>query len=432
MTSALMFLLLVVLIFSGFPVAFSLISVAFVFGLAEFGQAAAYQFSSKLIDLSSSYILIAIPLFVFMGAIMERAGLADDMFNILIRWLGRMPGGVGLSAIVLCVIFAASSGVSGATEAIVGMLAIPAMQRERYPKELISGLVCAGGSLGTIIPPSVLTLVLAPTAGLPVLDLFRATIVPGLLLALAYAIYLVVRCLVFHPETWKASLKEAKAREETGQRIGLLYVLKAFVPPILLIFLVLGSILNGIATATEAAALGAGGAIVIAAMRAGLSKKSLIEAAVKTVQISCMILLILYGGSLFSTVFVTSGGLTAIDSFFVQLNAGPTGVLFIILGITFLLGFVLDQISIILIVIALAMPIVTKAGIDPVWFSVLFMIALQTSYLTPPMAPAIFFFKAIAPKEITIHHMYRGVVPFIFLQLAVMGLLYAFPQLILR
>ena len=423
----LMFGALLAAIFMGFPVAFSLMAIALVFGLLRFGEVAVFQFVSKVDDVANANVLAAVPLFVFMGAMFERSGIADRLFEAIHMWTRRVPGGLAVASVLLCVIFAAASGIIGATESVVGLLSIPIMLRYAYDRGLISGTICAGGSLGTIIPPSVVVIILGPVASVSVGDLFVGMLIPGLLLAALYIAYIVLRCVI-RPDDGPR-LPAAVELPSVLQRIA--FTARALVPPAVLIVAVLGSIMLGIATPTEAAGVGALGAMLLTLLYGRFGLPLLKETLLRTVQVTAMILTILLGGSMFAGVFVASGGISATRQLLAAADLGPAGTLAFILALGFLAGFVLEPISIILIMIPVVMPIIQSLGHDPIWFCILFLVVLQTSYLTPPMAPSIFYLRGIAPPEITLRDMYRGVVPFIVLQVLTLGLVVAFPALAL-
>ena len=423
----LMFGALLAAIFMGFPVAFSLMAIALVFGLLRFGEVAVFQFVSKVDDVANANVLAAVPLFVFMGAMFERSGIADRLFEAIHMWTRRVPGGLAVASVLLCVIFAAASGIIGATESVVGLLSIPIMLRHAYDRGLISGTICAGGSLGTIIPPSVVVIILGPVASVSVGDLFVGMLIPGLLLAALYIAYIVLRCVI-RPDDGPR-LPAAVELPSVLQRIA--FTARALVPPAVLIVAVLGSIMLGIATPTEAAGVGALGAMLLTLLYGRFGLPLLKETLLRTVQVTAMILTILLGGSMFAGVFVASGGISATRQLLAAADLGPAGTLAFVLALGFLAGFVLEPISIILIMIPVVMPIIQSLGHDPIWFCILFLVVLQTSYLTPPMAPSIFYLRGIAPPEITLRDMYRGVVPFIVLQVLTLGLVVAFPALAL-
>lgn len=431
-----MFPALMVMIFMGFPVAFSLLSVAFVFGALRFNFSpmAVNVFAQKIDEVAAAYVLGAVPLFIFMGSLMERSGIAERLFEAIHLWTRRLPGGLAVGTVILCVIFAAASGVVGATESVVGLLAIPVMLRYAYDKGLISGTICAGGSLGTIIPPSVVVVILGPVADVDVGGLFMGMLFPGLMLALLYILYILVRCII---------------RPQDGQRLPpdendpplarkLVITAVALVPPVILIFAVLGTILLGWATPTEAAAMGALGSIVMVVSYRNFSLGVLKEALVKTLLVTAMILMILLAGNIFATVFTIAGGLVTTQNLVESAGLSGWATMALLLILAFLAGFVLDLISIILIVIPIAMPIIetfTFHDLEPnevkSWFCILFLIVIQTSYLTPPMAPAIFYLRGISPPEIRLKHMYAGVMPFIGLEIIALAVVMMWPDIAL-
>ena len=423
----LMFPALLMLLFVGIPVAYSLFAVSLVFGFLRFGDKAIFQLLSKVQDVAGNYILAAVPLFVFMGCMLERAGIAERLFDVFHIWTRRLPGGLAVGTILLGVVFAAASGVVGATETVIGLLAIPIMMKYGYDKSLISGTICAGGSLGTVVPPSVLVIILAPIADVSVGDLFAGLLIPGLIMAGLFIVYIVARCMIspqLAPQT-----SETEDVPPMGELLKLTFL--ALVPPVFLIFTVLGSILSGLATPTEAAACGAFGAAFLSAVNGNMSLRLLNEASRQTLKVTVMILTILLAGNMFAGVFVASGGISDMRGLLDAAKLSDWNTLLLILLIAFVAGFALDLVSIILVLIPIAMPIIRMLGFDPIWFCILFLVTIQTSYLTPPMAPSIFYLRAISPPEITLRHMYHGVVPFIVLQLFTLALILIFPGIAL-
>ena len=422
-----MFPTLLLALFLGFPVAFSMMGVALFFGLVTFDTAVIFQFVQKVDAVASNFVLAAVPLFIFMGAMLERSGIAERLFEAVHLWTRRLPGGLAVGTIIMCVIFAASSGVIGATETVVGLLAIPVMLKYAYDKGLISGTICAGGSLGTIIPPSIVVVVLGPVADVSVGDLFVGMVFPGLLMAGFYIAYILIRCTIDR----KAGPSLPRSDEEPAMAERLRITLIALAPPVAMITAVLGSIMFGLAAPTEAAALGALGSILMAIGYKTFSITILNEAVLRTLKVTCMIFMILLGGNMFAGVFVASGGVSLAEELIEGAKLPPWAALALFLFICFLAGFVLDWISVLLIFIPVFLPIVKSMGYDPVWFCVMFLVVIQTSYLTPPMAPAIFYLRGISPPEIKLHHMFKGVIPFILLQLICLGFVANFPQLVL-
>ena len=414
------------LMFLGIQVAFSMMITAVLFGLVIFGNRVVFQFVDKVEDISSNFVFAAVPLFVFMGSMLEKSGIADKLFEAIHIWTRRLPGGLALATIIMCVIFAASSGVIGATESVVGLLTIPVMLRYGYDKGLISGTICAGGSLGTIIPPSVVAVVMGPLADVSVGDLFYGMVFPGLIMGALYLTYILVLCTF-----WPANGPRIPPEPDEPPFAQKLWITtRNLVPPLLMIFAVLGSILLGWASPTEAAAIGALASVALTVAYGRYSGPSLFHALVKTVKITTMIMTVLLAGTLFTGVFIGGGGINTANVLIGQLQLSPWMLLSLMMLIILIAGFFLDWISIVLIFVPLFTPLVKAAGFDPVWFCILFLIMIQTSYLTPPMAPAIFYLRAVAPPAITIRHMYKGVVPFIVLQCVTLVIVMSFPKLV--
>lgn len=429
MLSLMMFPGLFILIFLGFPVAFALISVAFAFGLYTFGDAVIFQFISKIEGISTNFILAAVPLFVFMGSMLERSGIAQQLFNAIHMWTRRLPGGLSIGTVIMCIIFAASTGVIGATETVVGLLAIPAMLKHKYSHSLISGTICAGGSLGTIIPPSVVVVVLGPIADVSIGDLMVGMLIPGLILASLYIIYIFFLCLIKPENGPRIDAEDEISKLTLNQK--LIITVKALIPPLLMIFAVLGSIMLGWAAPTEAAALGAAGSIILSLFYKKLNWETFKGALIKTITVTSMIMFILMAGTMFTGVFAASGGMSVMKNVVESLNLAPWLLLLSFLLVIFIAGFFLEWISILLIFIPVFIPIVNSLGYDPVWFCVLVLIMIQTSYLTPPMAPAIFYLRGVAPKEITLISMYKGVIPFVIIQIIALGIVSYYPETVL-
>ncbi|HSB04126.1 MAG TPA: TRAP transporter large permease subunit [Thermodesulfobacteriota bacterium] len=423
----LMFPCMIVCVFAGFPVAFCLMGISLIFGIIGFGSSLPPMLIRRVYGMADNYVLAAVPLFIFMGTMLERSGIAKRLFEAISIWTGRIRGGLAIATILMCTIIAACTGIIGASEVMVGVMAIPAMLKRNYNHSLICGTICAGGALGTLIPPSVVTVVYGPAAGISVGRLLISTIFPGLLLSLIYIIYIALRSFLnpvfappVPPEETVATLKEKLVITATGM-----------VPSLALIFTVMGSIVLGYSAPTEAAALGAFGSILLTIAYGNFTKQALKETVFQTLKISSMMMMILTGGSMFSGVFLGMGGGNATEKMLSALNLGPIGVLALFLFIAYLAGFILDWASILLVFVPIFSPIIDKLGFDPIWFGTLFIMMIQTSYLTPPMAPAIFYLKGIAPPEITTHEMFRGIVSFMFLQMIGIAIVLAFPSVAL-
>ena len=420
----LMFPVLILFIFAGVQIAFAMLLTAAIFGLIMFGDVTAYQLLTKIEETASNSILAAVPLFIFMGAMLEKSGIAERLFHAIHLWTKRLPGGIGVGTIILGAIFAASSGVVGATEAVIGLLTIPVMLKHQYDKRLLSGVICASGSLGTAIPPSITVIVLGPVAGISVGQLFNGLLIPGLLMAALFIIY-VIAIAYFKP-----NMAPREQDDEVGVSLAerLKVTATAIIPAAALIFTVLGTILLGLATPTEASACGALGAVILSVCYRSCKLKVLWESMLSTVNITAMILLIVMAGNMFAGIFFATGGMQTVQSLLTGSGFSPTTVLGLILFIAFIAGFLLDMMSVVLIIIPVAIPIVRLLGFDDIWFCVAFLVVLQTSYLTPPLAPSIFYLRAISPPSITLKHMYAGVVPFICIQLVVLFVILAFPE----
>lgn len=425
LVATLMFPALFALILLGLPIAFSLTIVSVGAGLAAFGPAAFNQLFGSFYSASTNFILSAIPMFILMGALLERSGVAERLFKVMSMWLGRLPGGLALATIAMGGIFAAAAGVVGAVEVMIGMMAIPAMQRMGYNNSLIAGTICAGGSLGTMIPPSVIAVMYASLAQISVGKLLAGMILPGLLMVGLFLAYIVIQGIL------KPTPVPVEAQEPDlplGEKLWL--TVTTLLPVFALIFAVLGSILGGIASPTEAAAVGAAGALILCVIYGQFSPKVLAESLSITVRISAMILLIVAAGTMFMGVFAANRGASLIRDVIEATGLGTNGMIVFFLLIVFLLGFVLDWTANVLICVPLFAPFVRAAGIDPIWFGTLVIIVIQTSYLTPPMASAIFYLKSIAPKDMTYGQMCRGVLPFVGLQLLTLLIVAAFPVLV--
>lgn len=422
----LMFPLLLLLLVIGVPVAFSMLAVAVGFGAIIFGDSLHYQLVTIIEHAASNYILAAVTLFVFMGCMLERANIAGKLFEAAHMWTRRLPGGLAIGTILICIIFAAATGVVGATETVVGLLAVPVMLKHKYNKGLISGTVCAGGSLGTIIPPSVVPVLMGPLANVSVADLLVAMVFPGLIMAGLYITYILVRAII---QPSFAPIE--KDMEPVSLEEKLKVTLYSLLPPLVLIFAVLGSIMMGVASPTEAAAIGALGAVLLSIVYGQFSLAALHGALINTIKITAMIMTILLAGTMLTDEFIAAGGGMLTNDIISSLDVDRWMLLVAILGVAFVLGVFLDWISIVLIMIPLFVPVVTMIGFDPIWFCILFLIVIQTSYITPPMAPAIFYLRGIAPPEIRTMDMYKGVMPFIALQIITLMIVMAFPQVAL-
>jgi tripartite ATP-independent transporter DctM subunit len=423
-----MFFGVLIMVIAGFPLYLALGGLGLLFGIIGGWAPMVFdQFISRIYGLMASEVLPAVPLFVFMGSILTKSGAAERLYNALYLALGGLRGGLALVTIILCTIFAATAGIIGATETAVGLMALPAMLKRNYNIPLACGSICAGGTLGILIPPSVMLLLYGPTAGLSVAKLFIGAIGPGVLLSGLYLVYVYVLCLV-KPEYGPPMPKE----ERNVPVIRIVYELGIYmIPPLFLIFAVLGTILVGIASPTEAASVGAFGAVLVAIAYKNFNLGVLYDAAIQTLRITTMVMFVAAGAMMFSGVFMALGGAKYIGNVIVSLPLGKWGTLFSMLAVVVVLGMFIDWIGILFIVIPIFTPIALELGFNPLWFALVICTNLQMSFLTPPFAYSMFYLKGIAPDEVTMGQIYKGVFPFIGLQIIALALVLIFPPLTL-
>ena len=425
-----MFVGVLVAVLIGIPLFLALGVLGLIFGILGGWAPMVYdQFISRIYGgVMANEVLPAVPLFIFMGAVLTQSGAAEKLFNAMYRVLGGIRGGLAICTILLCTLFAATAGVVGATETTVGLMALPAMLKRKYNVPLACGVICAGGTLGILIPPSVMLLLYGPIAGLSVAKLFIAAIIPGFILSGLYMLYVFILCLV-KPECGPALSKEERAEVPLLKLLG--EIALYMIPPLFLVFSVLGSILFGIASPTEAAAVGAFGAVIVAIGYRRFNRHVLYDSAIQTLSITTMILFITVGAFMFSGVFMALNGAKYIGGLVIALPLGKWGLLFTMMFVIFILGAFIDWIAILFIAIPIFTPIAATLGFDPLWFAMLVCVNLQMSFLTPPFAYSMFYLKGIAPPEVTMGDIYRGVVPFIGLQIIGLTLCVVFPQTIL-
>jgi tripartite ATP-independent transporter DctM subunit len=434
---ALMFGTFVALLFTGYPVAFVLGGVGVLFAFAgeainAFGGDVDADLATlglvvdRIYGTMSSYGLVPLPLFIFMGHMLDRSGIAADLLKAMQTALGRIAGGLAIAVTLLGVVLAASTGIIGASVALLGTLALPAMLADRYQPELAVGTVAAAGCLGILIPPSIMLVLMADQMLLSVGDLFMAAVLPGLVLAGLYLAYLVVLCRL-RPDL--APPVSAPAPGGSGRIAEWGSVLRGLVPPLLLIVAVLGSIFFGIVSPSEAAGVGAAGATLLAALRGRLGLSTLREASEATARTTSFIFAIFLGATCFAVILRGLGGDEVVEAGVTALPFGASGVVLVLMALVFALGFFLDWIEITLIVLPLVEPITGPLGIDKLWFTMLVAVCLQTSFLTPPVGFALFYLKGVAPPSVELGHLYRGIVPFVVLQLVGLALLFCFPAL---
>jgi len=441
----LLFVAVIAVLLAGFPVAFTLGGTALIFAgigvlTGDFNGALLSGLPNRVFGIMTNETLVAVPLFVFMGVTLERAQIAEELLETLSSLFGSLRGGLGISVTLVGMLLAASTGIVGATVVTMGLLSLPTMLRRGYSPEIATGTICASGTLGQIIPPSIILVMLGDVMTsayqqaqlemgifspqtVSVGDLFAGALIPGLLLVLLYVLY-IVGLAIFRPGSMPAHVRGP------AEAVSFLQVLRALLPPLALIFAVLGSILAGLATPTEAAGVGATGALLLAASRRQLTLARLQEVMQRTLRISSMVFLILIGASVFSLVFRGYGGDDGVRAILESLPGGVIGAVLVVMLVMFLLGFVLDFIEITFVVVPIVGPVLLAMGLDPVWLGIMIAINLQTSFLTPPFGFALFYLRGVAPPDVTTSQIYRGVIPFVAIQVFALALLALFPDLV--
>ncbi|MBW1646140.1 MAG: TRAP transporter large permease subunit [Deltaproteobacteria bacterium] len=428
----LMFGTLIVAIAMGHPLAYTLAGVAVLFGLIDNGfnvPALFDMLANNSWGLMQNYVIVAVPLFIMMAQVLDRSKVADKLFESLYIVLGGLKGGLGLAVVVVSTVFAATTGIIGASVVAMGLLAGPALIRKGYQKELSSGIICASGTLGILIPPSIMLVVYGGLTGYKetsVGNLFAGAILPGILLSSLYFLYITLLCH-FNPKIGPP-IPESDRTHTAAQKWAM--TIKSLVPPLGLILTVMGTILSGIATPTEAAALGVVGAMLLALANKQLTWQVLKEASISTYKTTAMIMMLFIGGKFFSTVFLSMGGGDVVANFLLGSGLNRYLVLAIMMAIVFFMGMFIDWAAILLVTVPIFTPIAMELDFNPLWFAMLMCVNLQTSFLTPPFGYALFYFKGVAPPEINIGHIYRGIIPFVALQLLGLVLLVIFPEII--
>jgi tripartite ATP-independent transporter DctM subunit len=435
-----------ILLLVGYPVAFTLAGTALMFTLigeatGTFDPAFLEALPNRLYGIITNQILIAVPLFVFMGVMLERSKIAENLLETMASLFGPLRGGIGISVTLVGMLLAASTGIVGATVVTMGLLSLPTMLKRGYDPQISTGIICASGTLGQIIPPSIVLVLLGDVISsayqqaqldmgifspetVSVGDLFVGAVIPGLLLVGLYILYVSIVAFT-RPEAMPAISQDSaqSARHTVGD------TLRSLLPPLLLIVVVLGSIIGGLATPTEAAAIGAVGAMLLAAARKQLNRDNLTAVVRSTTNVTSMVFMILIGASLFSLVFRGFGGDELVQELLSELPGGAYSAVFAVMLVMFLLGFVLDFIEITFVVVPIVGPVLLAMDIDPVWLGIMIAINLQTSFLTPPFGFALFYLRGVAPPSIRTMHIYKGVIPFIIIQLAAMAMIAYWPQL---
>jgi tripartite ATP-independent transporter DctM subunit len=443
--AALLFITVILVLLAGFPVAFTLGGTALIFagfGIVGggFNEALLLGLPNRVFGIMTNETLVAVPLFVFMGVTLERARIAEELLETLSTLFGALRGGLGISVTLVGMLLAASTGIVGATVVTMGLLSLPTMLKRGYSPEVAAGTICASGTLGQIIPPSIILVMLGDVMTtayqqaqqemgifspktVSVGDLFAGALIPGLMLVALYMLY-ILGLAFFRPALIPPH------QREPGEQVTFIRVIKALAPPLILIFAVLGSILKGLATPTEAAGVGGMGAMILALLRGELNLERLQDIMRATLRISSMVFLILIGASIFSLVFRGYGGDDGVREILESLPGGVVGAVVVVMLVMFLLGFVLDFIEITFVVVPIVGPVLLAMGLDPVWLGIMIAINLQTSFLTPPFGFALFYLRGVAPPSVSTAQIYRGAIPFVAIQLFALLLIAAFPALV--
>lgn len=425
--SILILVLLLVLLTLGMPLGFVTGLVAMIFLLFWVGPKAAPLLASRIYSFISSYVFVAVPMFVLMAAILDRSGIARDLFNAMRIIAGRLRGGVAVQTLIVAVFLAAMSGIIGGETVLLGLLALPQMLRLGYDRNLAIGTVCAGGALGTMVPPSIVLIIYGLIANVSISDLFTAAFLPAFILAGLYVGYVMFRAYINPSVAPVASDEELSM--SLGERLG---AFKSVILPVLVAFSVLGSIYLGIASVTEASGVGVAGILLSTLIRGELTWQMLKESVIRTLETCGMIIWIGVGASILVGVYNLMGGVRFVESLILSFGGGaPIYVILLMMAILFMLGMFLDWVGIALLTMPIFVPIVIKLGYDPIWFGVVFALNMQVSFLSPPFGPAAFYLKSVAPPDISLGDIFRAVVPFICLQVIALAMLVAFPQLAL-
>lgn len=423
--SLLMLIALTVLLLLGTPVAFAIGSTAIFFGLIGFGLDLFSLLPLRVWGLMTNMTLIAVPLFVLMGLILERSGIADELLENMTVMFGPLRGGLAISVIIVGALLAASTGIVGGIIVTMGLLALPTMLRHHYSPEFATGTICAAGTLGQIIPPSIVLIVLGDVMGISVSDLFAASFLPGIMLSFLYIIYIAI---IAH---LKPELSPPSIALDLTRRQLILRVVKSVVPPAALIIAVLGSIFFGIATPTESASIGVLGSLILCATHRRLNFRMLYEVMRGTMVLTCMVFMVVIGASAFGMVFIGLGGQEMVKGWLLNLPGEKTGFILTSMVLIFLLGIFFEFLEISLIAVPILVPAAQHVGVDLTWYAVLIAMNLQTAFLSPPVGASLFFLRGVAPPGVTMGHIFRGVIPFMIIQLIAVGILILFPQIAL-
>jgi tripartite ATP-independent transporter DctM subunit len=423
----LLFVSIFFLILYGYPVAFTLGGLSLLYAICFLDSSAMAALPMRIMGVMSNYVLIAVPLFIFMGIMLERSGLAAKLLETMAALMGRLRGGLAISVVIVGALLAASTGIVGATVVTMGLISLPTMLRRNYSPELAAGTICASGTLGQIIPPSVVLVLLGSVMNVSVGSLFSAAFFPGILLVVLYLLYILIISFL-RPE-----MAPALTREELAafKKSGFFWeVIKSLVMPLVLIGLVLGSIFTGLASPTEAAAIGAAGATLLTLLQKKLNISVLRFVMQETTHLTSMVFIILLGATTFSLVFREMNGDRFLVEWVQNANLSPIAFLLLVMLVVFIAGFFIDFIEIIFIIVPIAAPIFKAMGMDLIWIGILLAVNLQSSFLTPPFGFALFYLKGVAPPELSTHKIYRGVLPFLAIQIGLLIALIFFPKII--
>ncbi|MTI15573.1 TRAP transporter large permease [Sansalvadorimonas verongulae] len=423
MIGIVMFFVALVMLLFGFPVAFTFGGVALIFGVWAEGADMFAFMPFRIQSIMENVVLMAVPLFIFMGIVLQKTKLAEQLLESMGKLFGGVRGGLAISTVLVGALLAASTGVVGASVVAMGLISLPVMLKYNYDKSLACGTICASGTLGQIIPPSIILIILGDVLGIPVGDLFQAAVGPGFILIGVYVAYILGYAWL-KPESAPALPMDADVENRREQYVK---ALKAIIPPLALILIVLGSIFAGIATPTESSALGGIGALVLAALYKQFSWKMVYDSALETVKVTAMVFAILLGATAFSMAFTYTGGDYIVEEVLSQLPGGATGFLLLSMLAILVLGFFIDFVEISFIIVPILAPVADALGIAPLWFAILIAMNLQTSFLTPPFGFSLFYLKGVAPDSVRTVEIYKGVVPFILMQVAVVISILLFP-----
>lgn len=423
MIGIVMFIVALFALLIGFPVAFTFGGIALIFGLWAEGPEMFAFMPYRIQSIMQNTVLMAVPLFVFMGLVLQKTKLAEQLLESMAKLFGGVRGGIAISTVLVGVLLAASTGVVGASVVAMGLISLPVMMKYNYNKGLACGTICASGTLGQIIPPSIVLILLGDVLGVPVGDLFHAAIWPGLALVVAYVIYILIYAKL-NPEQAQCMVRE----DDVSRKQEIKKALIAVIPPLALIVVVLGSIFAGIATPTESAALGGAGSLILALLYRQFSWKMVYESAKETVKVTAMVFAILLGATAFSMAFVYTGGDYLVEEWMTSLPGEKWGFLIVTMLVILILGFFIDFIEICFIIVPILVPVAELLGINMMWFGILIAMNLQTSFLTPPFGFSLFYLKGVAPNGITTGDIYRGVMPFILIQIAILISLLLVPE----